>query len=62
MKPPTPTRDDKLGFILVFVVVYGAVLFLVRPDPTPGQVAFRVGTVLVGFAGLGVMRWRKRRR
>ncbi|MEW5929444.1 MAG: hypothetical protein AB1941_18475 [Gemmatimonadota bacterium] len=62
MRPPPPTRDDKLRFILAFVVVYAAVLFVVRPDPTPGQVAFRVGTMLVGVAGLGVMGWRKRRR
>lgn len=62
MKPPPPTRDDKLRFIFAFVVLYAAILFVVRPDPTPGQVAFRVGVMLVGLVGLGVVGRRKRRR
>ena len=62
MEPPPPTREDKLRFVLVFVVLYGVLLFLIRPHPTPGQVAFRAGMMLVGAAGLAVLGWRKRRR
>lgn len=62
MKPPPPTREDRLRFVLVFVVLYAALLFVVRPDPTPGQVAFRAGLMVVGAAGLAGLGWRKRRR
>lgn len=62
MKPPPPTREDKLRFVLVFVVLYTMLLFLIRPDPTPGQVAFRAGLMVVGAAGLGVLGWRRWRR
>jgi hypothetical protein len=62
VKPPPPTREDRLRFVLVFVVLYGVLLFLIRPDPTPGQVAFRTGLMVLGAVGLGVLAWRKRRR
>ncbi|HEX2189919.1 MAG TPA: hypothetical protein VHG51_13525 [Longimicrobiaceae bacterium] len=60
MKPPPPSRADRLQFIFGFVAVYGVVLFLVRPDPTPAQVRLRLGMMLVGILGLAAVGWRRR--
>lgn len=37
--PPSP--DDRLRFVLLFVALFGAILFLVRPEPARAQTAFR---------------------
>ncbi|HEV2149606.1 MAG TPA: hypothetical protein VGR37_19555 [Longimicrobiaceae bacterium] len=62
MRPAPPPREDRLQFVFAFVMVYGAVLFLVRPDPTPAQVRLRLGMMLVGALGVAAVGWRRRRR
>jgi hypothetical protein len=53
---PNPT------LVFIFVIVYAALLFVVRPNPTAGQVVFRVGMMAVGVIGLVMLRLRGRRR
>jgi len=56
-----PNREPQIAFVLVFVIVYAALLFVVRPNPTGGQVVFRVGMRAAGVIGLIVLRRRRRR-
>lgn len=55
-------RDDRLRFILIFVALYGCILFLIRPDPTRTQMAFRFALIAIGIAGLVWLHVRTRRR
>jgi FtsH-binding integral membrane protein len=48
----TDTRRNQLRFVLVFVALYGLILFLIRPDPTRAQTIFRLTLVGVGVLGL----------
>jgi FtsH-binding integral membrane protein len=52
---------DRLRFILVFVALYGCILFLIRPDPTRAQTIFRFTLIGIGIAGLALMYVRARR-
>lgn len=54
-------REDRLRFILIFVALYGCILFLVRPEPARAQTVFRIALIVIGVAGLAWMHWRKRR-
>jgi hypothetical protein len=47
----SPARENQLRFILVFVVLYGCILFLIRPDPTRAQTIFRFALIGTGTAG-----------
>lgn len=51
---------DRLRFIFAFLIVFGAVLFLVRPEPTAAQTVFRIAIVAVGLIGLAVIQLRGR--
>jgi hypothetical protein len=48
----TARRRDRLRFVLVFVALYGLILFLIRANPTRGQTIFRLTLVGVGVLGL----------
>lgn len=62
MQPHRPRRDDQLQVVFVFVILYAGILSVLRPDPTPRQVGFRLGMVLVGIVGLlAVHAWKRRR-
>jgi hypothetical protein len=47
----TDSRRNQLRFVLVFVALYGLILFLIRPDPTRAQTIFRLTLVGVGVLG-----------
>ena len=48
----TESRRNQLRFVLIFVALYGLILFLIRPDPTRAQPIFRLALVGVGVFGL----------
>jgi FtsH-binding integral membrane protein len=54
-------REVRLRFILIFVMLYGCILFLIRPHPTTAQTIFRFALIAVGIAGLVWMQVRSRR-
>jgi FtsH-binding integral membrane protein len=49
-------RQDRLRFILIFVALYGCILFLIRPDPTRAQTIFRFVLIAIGIGGLACIR------
>lgn len=55
-------REVRLRFILIFVMLYGCILFLIRPNPTSAQTIFRFVLIAIGVAGLVWMQVRTRRR
>ncbi|HEY0022539.1 MAG TPA: hypothetical protein VGB24_06495 [Longimicrobium sp.] len=57
----TESRRNQLRFVLVFVALYGLILFLIRPDPTRAQTIFRLTLVGVGVVGLVWVQRRKSR-
>lgn len=59
--PPRSSGGFSPALVFGFLVVFGAALFLVRPESTRAQVIFRVGVILTGLLGLGVLRVRRRR-
>ncbi len=61
MKREHPTREEKLRVVFAFLIVYGVVLFTLRPHPTGGQVSFRLGVMAVGVLGLAALHVRGRR-
>lgn len=54
-----PTRRQQLQVIFAFLVIFGAAMFIVSPDPTHAQTIFRVALMLVGIAALTWMSVRK---
>ena len=56
----TAARRNQLRFALVFLALYGPILFLIRPDPTRAQTIFRLTLVGVGVLGLVWVRTRRR--
>lgn len=48
----TGHRLNQLRFVLVFVALYGLILFLIRPDATRAQTAFRITLIAAGVLGL----------
>ena len=55
-------RRNRLRFILLFVALYGCILFLIRPDPTRAQTIFRLALIVASVAGLAWMQVRARRK
>ncbi|HEY7770277.1 hypothetical protein [Longimicrobium sp.] len=55
----TETRRNQLRFVLIFVALYGLILFLIRPDATRAQTIFRLTLVGVGVLGLVGAQMRK---
>jgi hypothetical protein len=51
---------DRLRFIFGFLAVFGAALFLVRPEPNTAQTVFRLAMVGTGLIGLTVIQMRGR--
>jgi len=51
---------DRLRFIFGFLAVFGAALFLVRPEPTSAQTAFRLALIGTGLLGIVLMQVRGR--
>ena len=45
-------RESQLRFLLVFVALYGCILFLIRPDSTRAQTIFRLALIGIGIAGV----------
>jgi FtsH-binding integral membrane protein len=56
----TDNRRNQLRFVLIFVALYGLILFLIRPDPTRAQTIFRLTLVGVGVLGLVGVQMRKK--
>jgi FtsH-binding integral membrane protein len=54
-------REDRLRFILIFVALYGCILFLIRPHPTRLQTVFRIALIGIGIAGVVWLHVRARR-
>lgn len=54
-------RETQLRFILVFVALYGCILFLIRPDPTRTQTIFRFALIAIGIGGVIGLHVRGRR-
>jgi uncharacterized membrane protein len=48
----TERRGHQVQFVLVFIALYGLILFLIRPDATRAQTIFRVTLIAVGVVGL----------
>lgn len=57
----TEHRRNQLRFVLVFVALYGIILFLIRRDPTRSQAIFRLVLIAAGVLGLVWMHTRPRR-
>jgi hypothetical protein len=55
----TDSRRNQLRFVLVFVALYGLILFLIRPDATRTQTIFRLTLVALGVFGLVWVQMRK---
>jgi hypothetical protein len=56
-------RDLQLQIVFAFMIVYAAILFVVRPAPTTFQVLFRAAVAATGVVGLlSVGRRRRGRR
>jgi preprotein translocase subunit YajC len=55
----TENRQNQLRFVLVFVVLYGLILFLIRPEATRAQTIFRLTLVGVGVLGMVGVQMRK---
>jgi hypothetical protein len=51
---------DRLRFIFGFLAVFGAALFLLRPEPNTAQTIFRLAMIATGVIGLTVMQMRGR--
>ena len=58
MKRPTSSRRERLQVIFTFLVLFGGVLFLVRPDPARAQIVFRLAVMTAGVIGLVWLRGR----
>lgn len=54
-----PARGQQLQVIFAFLVLFGAAMFIVSPDPTRAQTIFRVALMLVGIGGLTWLAMRK---
>ncbi len=61
MNRPSPSRHERLQVIFTFLVCFGGVMFLIRPDPTRAQVVFRLAVMLAGLVGLAWLNFRRRR-
>jgi hypothetical protein len=57
----TDSHRNQVRFILVFVALYGLILFLIRPDATRAQTIFRLTLVGVGVLGLVWVQMRQSR-
>jgi hypothetical protein len=57
----TPTRRQRMQVICVFLVIFGAAMFLVSPDPTRAQIIFRLSLMLAGLGGLAWLNGRGKR-
>jgi hypothetical protein len=56
-----PTRRQQMQVICLFLVIFGAAMFLVSPDPTRAQIVFRLGLMLAGLGGLAWLNERGKR-
>lgn len=61
MKLTPEQRVLRLQIIFAFMVIYALLLFGTRPEPTQGQVVFRVLAALVGITGFAIVSTRRRR-
>jgi hypothetical protein len=61
-KSPPPGEKKAFGLeqVCVFMIVFSGYLFFRGPAVKPAQLAFRVGLLVVGVAGLIVLRARKK--
>ncbi len=55
-------REVRPRFILIFVMLYGCILFLIRPNPTIAQTIFRFALIAIGISGLVWLQVRTRRK
>ncbi|MBW3628040.1 MAG: hypothetical protein KY464_01970 [Gemmatimonadetes bacterium] len=53
-------RRLRMQIIFAFMLIFSILLFFVRPDPTRGQVIFRVAMAIMGLVGFAVVSARKR--
>ena len=54
-----PTRRQQLQVIFTFLVIFGAAMFLVSPDPTRPQIVFRLALMLGGIGGMAWLNAKK---
>ena len=59
MSGPPVDRRLQLQIIFAFMAIYAGLLFVVRPDPTRGQVVFRLTMAAIGVVGFTVVSSRK---
>ena len=48
----TAAGRNQLRFVLIFIALYGLILFLIRPHATRAQTMFRLALIAVGVLGL----------
>lgn len=53
-------RRLQLQIIFAFMFIFAILLFVGRPDPTRGQVIFRVAMAIMGLVGFAIVSARKR--
>jgi hypothetical protein len=59
---PAPVdRRLQKQIIFAFMTIFAVLLFVVRPDATPGQIVFRSAMAAIGLVGFGVVSRRKPR-
>lgn len=51
---------DRLRFIFGFLVMFGAALFFVRPEPNTAQTIFRLAMIGTGVIALTIVQMRGR--
>ena len=51
MNRPPVDRRLQLQIIFAFMAIYAVLLFVFRPDPTRGQIIFRVLMAALGIGG-----------
>jgi len=56
-----PARRQRMQVICVFLVIFGAAMFLVSPGPTRAQTIFRLSLMLAGLGGLAWLNGRGKR-
>ena len=60
MKLTPRQRDLRRQILFAFMVIYAALLFVIRPDATTAQVVFRIVMIVVGVVGVIYIQYQKR--
>ena len=60
MTPAPVDRRLQLQIIFAFMTIFSLLLFVMRPDPTRGQLIFRTAMIVIGLVGFGLVSARNR--